>query len=415
MDLARARLLFVLTFGSWMTTLGLACSSSSDTPSPPTVTDPATPATPPGDVSSSGGGSGAPPSPAARPGGGAPEVLFVGRFDTTDPAGPKAAWPGSRILTRFDGTAISVKLSEFAEPWMEGAPSYWEVSIDRGEWRPIAMVPDNQPHDFELAKDLAPGPHQVELFKRSETQTGITQFLGFDLHGGAALPPPPRQQRRIEVMGDSQSTGFGIEMIDAPQTECPGADHSGVYQNFRKAWGNLLGNVFDAEVHGIVYSGKGVLQNVWPTDGDSLIRYYPRANPNPAIQNSSPPLFDLTSWIPDVVVLAQGAMDFNSGVDYGAFRSAYRTFVIDTLRARGAKTHIVMAVLGKGGREQIPQIAQELIAERALVGDHALSTIAVTLYEWQEMLGCNGHGTPAYHQRVADELAAHIRAKVGWP
>jgi len=397
-----------------------ACSSSSDstTATKPADRPGATYAPPSRDDK----GSAAEPlaaGPAAAPGGsagnGAPQVVFVGRFDTTDPAGPKAAWPGTRILTRFEGTKVSATLSEFAEPWMEGAPSYWEVSIDKGEWLPIAMIPDNQPHVFELAKDLPPGSHLVELYKRSETQTGITQFLAFDFHGGKALPPPQRQQRRIEVMGDSQSTGFGIEKIDAPDTECPGADHSGLYQNFRKAWGSLLGTMFDAEVHGIVYSGKGVTQNVWPTDTDPLIRYYPRANPNPAMQNSSPPVFDLTSWIPDVIVLAQGAIDFNSGVDYGAFRTAYRNFVVNTLRARGPNTHIVMAVLGKGGREAIPQIGQEIIAERTAVGDAKMHVFVATPYTWQEMLGCNGHGTPAFHQRIANELAAQIRTTVGWP
>ena len=95
------------------------------------------------------------------------QPLFVGRFDTTDPAGPKAAWPGTRIIARFDGTKVSVKLKEHAETWMEGAPSYWEVRIDKGPWTAIAMIADAQPHDFELASNLPPGPHQVELYKRS--------------------------------------------------------------------------------------------------------------------------------------------------------------------------------------------------------------------------------------------------------
>jgi hypothetical protein len=399
------------------------CSSDDDN-NQPSASNSGDPSSGSSSDSKPGGGSsnGAPPNGAPSPmreeeeGGGPPQMLFVGRFDTSDPKGPKAAWPGTRIITRFNGTAVSVTLSEFAESWMGGAPSYWEVSIDQGPWSAIAMTADNQPHIFALASELARGPHQVELYKRSETQTGITQFLGFDFHGGKALPPPPRQERRIEVMGDSQSTGFGVEMIDAPGTDCPGEDYSGKYQNFRKAWGNLLGNIFNAEVHGVVYSGKGVVQNVWPTDTDPLIRYYPRANPNPAIQNSSPPLFDLSSWIPDVIVLAQGAMDFNSGVDYGVFRTAYRAFVIDTLRARSPKTHIFMTVLGKGGRDQIPQIGQELINERkAAVGDDKLHVFVANLYTWEEMLGCNGHGTPAFHQRIANELAAEIRAKVGWP
>lgn len=71
-------------------------------------------------------------------------------------------------------------------------------------------IPDNQPHDFVLAENLPPGPHEVEIYKRSETQTGITQFLGFAFPGGKTLPPPQRQARKIEVMGDSFATGFGV-------------------------------------------------------------------------------------------------------------------------------------------------------------------------------------------------------------
>lgn len=373
-------------------------------------------------------GPGDPSAPAAAPPGGASTPsrpapsdegayapVFVGRFDTTDAAGPRAAWPGARVIARFDGTAASVTLREFAEPWMEGAPSYWEARIDDGAWTPLEMIPDDQPHAFALAKDLPPGVHRVELYKRSETQTGITQFLGFDFHGGRGLAPPPRQTRKIEVMGDSQSTGFGIEMLNAPNHDCPGADHGGRWQNFRKAWGALLGARFDAELHGVVYSGKGVIQNVWPTDGDTLVRYYARANPNPAIQSSNPPLFDLTSWVPDVIVMAQGAMDFNSGVDHGVFRAGYKKFVVETLRARGKDTHIVMAVLGKGGREAIPTIANEIIAERTSLGDDKLHVFVAKEYDWTEMVACNGHGTPAWHQRISDEIAALVSAKVGWP
>jgi hypothetical protein len=400
-----------------------AVSCSSESTDPPaaagdnsaTSNDPSTPSpgTPGGGESSSG--SAAPQNPGETPPNGESHApLFVGRFDTTDPKGPRATWPGARILTRFEGTAVSVKMSEFAEPWMEGAPSYWEVRIDKGDWKPIAMIADNTEHVFELATGLPAGPHEVELFKRSETQTGMTQFLGFDFHGGKSLPPPARQTRKIEVMGDSQSTGFGIEKTDAPNTDCPGADHGGQWQNFRKAWGARLGERFDAEVHGIVYSGKGVIQNVWPTDGDTLVRYYGRTNPNPAIQNSSPQLFDLASWVPDVIVMAQGAMDFNSGVDYGVFREAYRKFIVDTLRARGKDTHIFMSVLGNGGRGSIPQIANELIAEGKARGDDKLHLFVAEPYVWTEMLACNGHGVPAWHQRIADALATEIVKVTGW-
>jgi hypothetical protein len=344
---------------------------------------------------------------------GEPTPLLVGRFDTSDPRGPKAAWPGTRILARFEGTDASVTLSDFAEPWMAGTPSYWDVSIDHGPPRAITMTPDDHPHVYSLASGLPRGVHEIELFKRTETQTGITQLLGFDLHGGRALPPPPRQQRRIEAIGDSQASGFGIELLDAPDLDCPGADHGGRYQNFRKAWASRLGATFDAEVHGIIYSGKGLLENVWSSDEDPLVDYYPRSNPDPEIAKTAQ-LFDLRSWVPDVILMTQGSVDFTEGIDEPAFRRAYRRFVIDTLRPRAPEAHVFMCVLGNGGRGSIDEVGRAIVAERAAIGDDRMHVFVAQPYVPEEMTACNGHGNPAWHGRIARELEAEIRAKVGW-
>lgn len=401
----RSLLVFFIAAGG----SGSCSSSGGDSPSP---ADPSvgggsvTPAGP--GAEGPGGGSSAPAAPSST----APPAyppLFVGRFDTRDPAGPKASWPGTRVLARFEGTSVSVKLEEHADTWMEGAPSYWEVAIDKGPWKAIAMVADDKPHEFVLATSLPPGTHEVEIYKRSETQTGITQFLGFDFPGGKSLPPPSRQTRKIEVMGDSFATGFGAENIDSPNTDCPGADWGGVWENFRKSWGAVLGVTFDAEVHGIVYSGKGLLNNVWPTDKDPLRDYYGRSDPNPEIAHD-PPLFDLSSWVPDVIIMSQGSCDDGSAT----FQAAYRDFVINRLRARGPNTHIFMGIVSAGNRDGVWQAAQKIIAERAAVGDHKLHAFLAKPFTWEEVTACNGHGTPAWHRRVADELAAEIRAKVGW-
>lgn len=391
--------------------VGSGACSTSDAPSrhaPQTGSDSAGKADPSPPSRASAPDSGASPAPEAP--GVFHQPLFVGRFDTTDPAGPKASWPGTRVIARFDGTKVSVKLKEHAEDWMEGAPSYWEVRIDDGPWTSIAMIADDQPHDFELASGLSPGPHQVEIYKRSETQTGITQFLGFDFHGGTSLPPPERQLRKIEVLGDSFASGFGVENTTAPNTDCPGPDWAGRWQNFRKAWGAVLGETFDAEVHGIVYSAKGLIYNDWPTDTDPLRDYYDRADPNPHIANSNPPLFDLTSWIPDVIVMTQGSGDGDSE----EFREAYRDFVIHRLRARAPKAHIFMGIVSAGNREAVADISQKIVAERAAVGDFRMHAFMAKPWTWDEVTACNGHGTPAWHQRIAGEIGELIREHVGW-
>lgn len=337
-------------------------------------------------------------------------MLFVGRFDTTDPAGPKASWPGSRIVTRFSGTSVSVKLNEQADDWMDGAPSYWDVSIDRAPPTILAMIADKQPHVFELASNLPAGEHEVELYKRSEMQTGITQFLGFDFHGGRSLPAPTRQARHIEAMADSYGTGYGIVKLNAPNLTClPGPDHAGKYQNFRGAWPALLAAKFGADLEGTVYSGKGLMRGIWPTDTDGLVEYYNRSNPNPALAHD-PPLFDLSSWVPDVIVLVQGTVD--NGM--GDFRGVYRDFVVNQLRARAPNAHILLVVPGRVAREKFIDTVNSVARERAEAGDLKVHAVVPNPEEAEEMTACGFHGSPVFHQRIANEIGAVISEKVGW-
>lgn len=339
---------------------------------------------------------------------GPPQVQLVGRFDTTDPAGPRASWPGSRIVTRFRGTAVSATFREYAADWMDGAPSYWEVRVDGGAPKVLAMIADDQPRVFELATGLPPGDHEVELYKRSEMQTGITQFLGFDLHGARALAPPARKARHIEAMADSYGTGYGVERLDAPELKC-GVDHAGQWQNFRKAWPEVLAERFGAETEGTVYSGKGLTRGIWPTDTDGLIDYYDRSNPNPAMANN-PPLFDLSSWVPDVIVLAQGTVD--NGM--GDFRTVYRDFVVNQLRARAPNAHIFLVVPGRVARAKLIATVNSVAEERAAAGDAKVHAVVPGEEQAEEMTGCGYHGSPAYHQRIAKEIGDVVAAKTGW-
>jgi hypothetical protein len=355
-------------------------------------------------------------SPSAPGGGpdlgpsGPPRVQLIGRFDTTNPAEPEASWPGTRIVTRFFGTSVSVTMREHVEDWMDGGPSYWDVSIDHAPPNMLPMIQDEQPHVFDLAKDLPLAEHEVELYKRSEMQTGMTRFLGFDFHGGRALEPPPRLSRHIEVMADSYGTGYGIEMLGAPNLVCtPPPDHAGRHQNFRKSYGALLGDRFGAEVEGTVYSGKGLTRGIWPTDTDGLIEYYNRANPNPAIAHN-PPLFDLKSWIPDAIILAQGTVD--NGISN--WSGIFRDFVVNQLRARAPEAHIFLVVPGHVAREKFIATVQSIEQERIAAGDMKVHAVIPASEEPEEMTGCGYHGSPVFHARVAKAIGDVMAEKMGW-
>ena len=41
-------------------------------------------------------------------------------------------------------------------------------------------------------------------------------------------------------------------------------------------------------------------------------------------------------------------------------------------------------------------------------------TFNPTIAPKEELTGCNGHGTPAFHDRVAAEYATILKQKTGW-
>lgn len=352
---------------------------------------------------------------------GPPAVRFVGRFDTRDPAGPTCGWPGCRIIASFTGTEVKARLDERVDAWMEGGPSEWDVVLD-GVLLP-KLVLEVGAHDYVLANGLPSTAHVVELYKRTETQNGYTKFLGYDFGAGKLLPPPLAPLRRLEIIGDSSVAGFGIEGVGLGP-DCPGPDWGSRWQNFHKSVGARLGEILGADVSGTVYSGKGLVRNIFRPDPDTMPVIYPRANP---VDVSS--VFDFTRFVPDVVVIMLGGNDFaiGQGIDNGPtpaseFAQATSTFVA-TVRSHAPNAHVFLALspsvsddapLGNQSRTSVSSAFDQAAAQSVAAGDTHVYSVAPPAAAPSELTGCNGHGTPAWHDRVAQQLAVTIKAKTGW-
>lgn len=411
----------------------LACSTSPD------VTDGLTPPTGSGEAGDgSSPGQTAPPAPTSappEPGGsdagprdaggsdveepsGDPMVQLVGRFDRRDPSRPLCAYPGCRVVARFDGTHVSAKLDGVIEDWMDGAPSEWDVVVDGTRTKKIIVQGGVQ--EFDLAADLPAGVHTVELYKRSEAQTGAARFLGYDFHGGTLLAPPARPKRRIEVVGDSQPAAFGVEGIEP----CAGVSWSGMWQNFGKSMGADLGTLFGAEVYGTVYSGKGVVRNIWVTDDETMPMMFLRANPLDPTST-----WDF-SWIPDVVFVMIGGNDFaikqpyddNAPPSLEAFTAGYDAWV-GVMREHYPNAQILLVTspsvkdeepAGRFSRTNVSTAIATIVSRRNADGDEKVVAVTPKVAAASELVACNGHGTPAFHQRVAEELATVIAPRMGW-
>jgi lysophospholipase L1-like esterase len=347
------------------------------------------------DVSGAGGTAGAANPDAMLPG--EPGVRFVGRVDTSDVAGARFAWSGTGIVARFSGTELAVR--------MNGAQQY-TVLID-GELQPKLTTSGGAD---VLASGLSDGEHEVEVYRRTEANQGESQFLGFELGAGELLAPPPAPERRIEIIGDSISAGYGNEGADM---SCPFSPDT---ENHYLTYGAIAARNVDAELVTVAWSGKGVVCN-YGDDAtsctDPMPLYYGRTLPNRADS-----AWDFSRYQPQAVVINLGTNDMSTTSDPSEqeFTGAY----IDLLtRVRTAYPEaLILCTVGPLLNGADLTAARAYIAaavqQRVSAGDDAVQMFELAPTNASDGYGCDYHPSLRTHEIMAEVLTTTLQAELGW-
>ncbi|MEZ4261023.1 MAG: SGNH/GDSL hydrolase family protein [Polyangiaceae bacterium] len=355
-----------------------ACTTSS-----PPVTRPA----PAGSTSTSAAAT--PPAPPAAT---APRYRVMGRVDTRDPAAPRFAWPGTTVIVRFSGTRLTAKLRD------ERSKNHFQIIVDGQVHGSLPLDADKQ--DYVVVEGLPKGEHTVLLAKRTEAELGDVVLLGLDTDGTMLEPPPP-SARRIELVGDSITAGYGNE---GKGPLCPFKAET---ENEYDAYGAIAARALGADHLTLAWSGKtigqvaAVYERVLPTHADS-----PTA----------------ASFDPQLVVINLGTNNFANG-DPGelGWYNAYASLV-DKVRAAHPNALIALA-LGPMLTDAYPlgrrSLTKARVYMRATFAKLHAKDPKIELLEFPEQkhsdgLGCNFHPSKKTHAMMAERLVAFAKEKLGW-
>jgi lysophospholipase L1-like esterase len=336
----------------------------------------------------------------ASPGGAAPTApastaRLAGRFDVSDPSAPRFAWPGTAVTARFKGTSITAHLKE------DGASStnLYEVLVDGERTRVLKTSKDKT--TYVLAESLADGTHEVTLYKRTEARVGEAVFLGFETPG-QLLPAPPAPARRIEIIGDSITTGYGIEAANENCTFRPEDE------NEYLTYGALTARALGADHVTIAWSGKTIKE---------MTEYYERTLP--AREDSK---WDFTAWIPQVVVVNVGTNNFAT-YDPGETRFVFfYTKLVARVREVYPNAFIVCA-LGPMLSDNYPTDRKNLTQAkrymRTAMAKLKADDARIEYLEFPEQnhangLGCGWHPSKKTNQLMSERLVPLLREKLGW-
>jgi len=328
-------------------------------------------------------------------------VRFVARVDYTSPMGPRFAWSGSTVLARFTGGSIGVRMS--------GPPTYFDISID-GALQSTPLLLAAGTTGYPLATNLAPGPHELTVYRRNEPGIGVTgdtTYLGLilDPAGGTLLPPSAPSARRLEIVGDSITTGFGDESVNA---NCP---NELAAQNYDVAYGAVAARTVGADLVTIAWTGKGMYRNSGGDTTNTMPILYGRTLPDLASST-----WNFASWIPDAVVIYLGNNDFGQGDPGRPYVTAYNTFIA-RVRANYKNALIICAI---GPNLTDPKLSEERTYVQGIVsaengaGDPNVVFLEMPQPTKAEGTGCGGHPLAATHARMGAALVAVLQSTLGW-
>ncbi len=327
-----------------------------------------------------------------------PGIRYIGRFDTRDAAGPRAAWSNSAVEVHFRGAAANIKLKS-------GGRDQYQVIVNG---KPTTVLkPTSGTALYCLAANLPAGEHAVQLVKRTEAHTGVFQVLGVQLEQAAELLPPNKVDRRVEVIGDSISCGYGNEAANQNQHYTPDT------QNGYLTYGALAARCFGADFHCIAWSGR----KLWPDY--TLPSIYDRILPDDEASH-----WDAAGKAPQVVLINLATNDFGKGVpDEKGWTGAYVAFIA-TIRKACPEAHIFLASGSMMSDSWPPNIKalstlkgylDKVAGELTQGGDKRIHRVDFDPQDGnRDGLGGDWHPNLKTHNLMAGKLVEAIAKELGW-
>ena len=314
---------------------------------------------------------------------------MVGRVDMTDPLKPQFNWSGSGFVAAFRGKSAFIelkheKINEFT------------VIIDGVRFPKITAKPGL--HKYTLADNLSEGTHVIEFYRQTEALFGITQMtdldLGFSHHD---LEPPP-VTRRIEVIGDSITTGYGTENLHPECTLLP--EHQDHYVTYT----SIAARALNAELITIAWSGRSIV-DIPQVRVKSMIHHYEQVLPP-----QKEPKWDFSST-PDIVIINLGTNDFSDGniPNPSILTSGYLS-ILKKIRHYYAKTYILATLSPMLGESDLVVVQNAIKQAIGLFHKQMDKNIKFWPMNFSIDLACDYHPSITAHRYMADALIPQLTA-----
>lgn len=159
----------------------------------------------------------------------------------------------------FKGTKVEAEFVTDRLDWDEIHRAWVAVFVDGAEEPALRFPLTRENERFVLFESAVAKETAIRVMKYSEAAFGAVGIVSLDVEG-ELLPPPETKEKKIEVIGDSITCGYGIEGIVDKDT------FTTAQENPWNAYGCRVARALDAEFSLISWSGNGIISHWVPED-----------------------------------------------------------------------------------------------------------------------------------------------------
>ena len=317
-------------------------------------------------------------------------VRILGRSMANPGGGFTVQWPSSGFEAIFTGTQLTATIDDWGSNWLN-------VEID-GVVTRLSLKPGV--NTYTLFSGAA-GQHTVRVTRRTGAQVGPTRILGVRTKGGE-LNPTATPERKILVIGDSVTSGYGVECLERTTR------YSVDSQNADLAYPSLLAKTFGADLQSVSVDGRGLVRNFAGNDETMELTAW-RTLPDVGAA------WPTSKWQPGAIIVNLGTNDFVGGDPGEKFDTAYVS-LLRRLRAAYPDAEIIAAfgAMLDGANYAAAKTSITEATKTMQSDDPRISVLEFKPANSPQRYGCDWHPGIDAHRDIADQIQAVLTKRLGW-
>lgn len=331
---------------------------------------------------------------------------------------------GSSLSFTFEGRRAEAFIWSNANEWGEGSDvlrGRIAVYVNGAEQPEKRICLDQEEGLYTLYESDREERVTITVVKYSEAAFGKCGVRYLEIDTDKLLTPPAHKQRKMEIIGDSITCGYGVEAENELQPF-----HTAT-ENPEKSYSMLTAKALDAEVNLISWSGNGIISGyveetaTEPSDGCLMPKIYEYTD-----LSCSEKLFgtdeekwekwDFGKFVPDIILVNLGTNDCSWCKDIRERKNVFREQYVKFLKAiRGHNPQAqILCMLGTMDQRVLKELEEAVDIFGKDCGDGRVHFLSLPPQNPEDGYGADWHPCPYTQEKTAELVTAEVRRIMGW-